>query len=122
VPIRLYFRTRVGLETPDATVSIAPFLYEMIGARAACLKQAGITMNVNVLRSESTGSIHIKSRIRASRRRSASTFCRPRTIAPACWPPSQGAGADGDVAAERGHGEEIAPGAHLQKDDELLDW
>ena len=31
VPIRMYFRTRPGLETPDATVSIAPFIYEMIG-------------------------------------------------------------------------------------------
>ncbi len=31
VPIRIYFRTREGLETPDATISILPFLYEMAG-------------------------------------------------------------------------------------------
>ena len=57
VPIRLYFRTRPGLETPDATVSIAPFLYEMIDRQRRVSKRfKGITMNVNVLRSESTGS------------------------------------------------------------------
>ena len=61
VPIRMYFRTRPGLETPDATVSIAPFLYEMIGRERRVSRRKGITMNVNVLRSESTGSIHITS-------------------------------------------------------------
>ena len=35
VPIRIYLRTRRGLDTPDATVSIAPFLYEMIGVSGA---------------------------------------------------------------------------------------
>jgi choline dehydrogenase len=54
VPIRMYFRTRVGAETPDATVSIAPFLYEMVGHERRVSKKKGITMNVNVLRSEST--------------------------------------------------------------------
>ena len=42
-------------------MSIAPFLYEMIGRERRVARKAGITMNVNVLRSESTGSIHIKS-------------------------------------------------------------
>src|SRR5262249_26245659 len=31
VPIRMYFRTRPGLETPDATISVLPFLYERVG-------------------------------------------------------------------------------------------
>jgi len=44
VPSAFYFRTRVGLETPDATVSIAPFLYEMIGREARVSSKAGITM------------------------------------------------------------------------------
>ena len=61
VPIRMYFRTRPGLETPDATISIAPFLYERVGHERRISARRGITMNVNVLRSESTGSIHIKS-------------------------------------------------------------
>ena len=61
VPIRMYFRTREGLETPDATISILPFLYEMVGRQRRVAKRQGITMNANVLRSESTGSIHIRS-------------------------------------------------------------
>ena len=61
VPVRIYFRTREGLETPDATISILPFLYEMVGRQRRVAKRQGITMNANVLRSESTGSIHIKS-------------------------------------------------------------
>jgi choline dehydrogenase len=50
-----------GLETPDATISILPFLYEMVGRQRRVAKRQGITMNANVLRSESTGSIHIRS-------------------------------------------------------------
>ena len=61
VPIRMYFRTRPGLETPDATISIAPFLYERVGHERRISARRGITMNVNVLRSESLGSIHVKS-------------------------------------------------------------
>jgi len=62
VPLRLYFKTREGLETPDATISIMPFIYEMIGReRKVSPNVKGITMNLNVLRSESIGSIHIKS-------------------------------------------------------------
>ena len=61
VPIRMYFRTREGLEAPDATISVLPFLYEMVNRERRIAKRRGITMNVNVLRSESTGSIHIKS-------------------------------------------------------------
>ncbi len=57
----MYFRTREGLETPDATISILPFLYEMVGRQRRVAKRQGITMNANVLRSESTGSVHIKS-------------------------------------------------------------
>src|SRR5258708_15898239 len=39
VPIRMYFRTRVGAETPDATVSIAPFLYEIVGGERRVSKK-----------------------------------------------------------------------------------
>src|ERR1700753_2886706 len=62
VPVRLYFRTREGLESPDAVISIAPFLYEMVNRERRIAQRPGITMNVNVLRSESTGSIHVKSK------------------------------------------------------------
>src|SRR6185312_7065878 len=123
VPVRMYFRTREGLETPDAVISIAPFLYEMVKRERRIARRQGITMNVNVLRSESTGSIHIKSAdpevppairfnflstehdragivavIRKGRELMATSPLREIT------------------------GEEIAPGARLQSDEELIDW
>jgi choline dehydrogenase len=123
VPVRLYFRTRVGLETPDATISIAPFLYEMVGRERRIARRAGITMNVNVLRSESTGSIHIKSADPAEPpairfnflsvehdRRGVLAVIRKGRELMATSP------------LKEVTGEEIAPGAHLQGDDEILDW
>jgi choline dehydrogenase len=123
VPIRLYFRTRPGLETPDATVSIAPFLYERVGQERRVSKRRGITMNINVLRSESIGSIHIKSADPAEPPAIRFNFLSARHDR------------DGLLAAilkgrelmatsplKEITGEEIAPGAEVQTDDELLDW
>jgi choline dehydrogenase len=123
VPIRMYFRTRPGLETPDATISILPFLTERIGGERRVARQRGITMNTNVLRSESIGSIHIKS--------------NDPVEAPAIHFNFLSAQADRDgvlACIRKGRelmaasplkemtGEEIAPGAHLQTDQELLEW
>jgi choline dehydrogenase len=123
VPIRMYFRTRPGLETPDATISILPFLYEMVGRQRRVAKRRGITMNVNVLRSESTGSVHVKSADPAEPPAIRFNFLSAR------------ADRDGLLAAIRKGrelmatpplkemtGEEIAPGAHLKTDDEILEW
>jgi len=123
VPIRLYFRTRVGLETPDATISIAPFLYEMVGHERRVSKRKGITMNVNVLRSESTGSIHIKSSDPAEPPAIRFNFLsteHDRTGVLAAV--RKGRELMATSPLKEVTGEEIAPGAHLQKDDELLDW
>jgi choline dehydrogenase len=123
VPIRMYFRTRPGLESPDATVSILPFIYERVGHERRISRQRGITMNINVLRSESTGSIHIKSADPAEPPAIRFNFLSTRHDR------------DGLLAAVRKGrelmatsplkeitGEELAPGAHVQTDDELLDW
>jgi choline dehydrogenase len=123
VPLRMYFKTREGLETPDATISILPFLYEMVGRQRRIAKRAGITMNVNVLRSESIGDIHIKSADPAEPPAIRFNFL------------SSQHDRDGLLAAMRKGrelmatspvkemtGEEIAPGAHLQTDAELLEW
>ncbi len=123
VPIRLYFRTRVGLDSPDATISIAPFLYEMVGKERRVSAQKGITMNVNVLRSESTGSVHIKSADPAEPPAIRFNFL------------STDHDRDGIVKVLRKGrelmatsplkeitGKEIAPGAHLQSDADLLEW
>jgi choline dehydrogenase len=123
VPIRMYFRTRVGLDSPDATVSIAPFLYEMVGHERRVSKKRGITMNVNVLRSESTGSIHIKSSNPAEppaiRFNFLSTEHDRAGVLAAI---RKGRELMATSPMKEVTGEEIAPGAHLQKDDELLEW
>ncbi len=123
VPIRMYFRTRPGSETPDATVSIAPFLYEMVGHERRVSKKRGITMNVNVLRSESTGSIHIKSSNPAEppaiRFNFLSTEHDRSGVLAAI---RKGRELMATSPMKEVTGEEIAPGVHLQKDDELLDW
>jgi choline dehydrogenase len=124
VPIRMYFRTRPGAETPDATISVLPFLYEMVGReRRIHRTKRGITMNINVLRSESIGSIHARSANPADPPAIRFNFL------------SAQADRDGLLAAIRKArelmstsplkeitGEEIAPGAHLQTDEEILGW
>ena len=123
VPLRMYFRTREGLETPDATVSILPFLYEMVGRERRIARRPGITMNINVLRSESIGSIHATSADPAAPPAIRFNFL------------STAHDRDGLLAAIRKGrelmatspvaeitGEEIAPGAHVQSDEELLEW
>jgi choline dehydrogenase-like flavoprotein len=123
VPIRMYFRTRPGLESPDATISILPFLYERVGHERRIAKRRGITMNINVLRSESIGSIHAKSADPADPPAIRFNFLSAKHDR------------DGLLAAIRKGrelmatsplkeitGEEIAPGAELKTDDELLEW
>jgi choline dehydrogenase len=123
VPIRIYFRTREGLETPDATISILPFLYEMIGRQRTVSKRQGITMNANVLRSESTGSIHIKSADPAAPPAIRFNFLstehdRAGIVAVI----RKGRELMAMSPLKEVTGEEIAPGVKLQRDDELLDW
>jgi len=123
VPIRMYFRSRPGLETPDCTVSIAPFLYEMVGRQRRVSRRKGITMNVNVLRSESTGSIHIKSTDPADppaiRFNFLSTEHDRAGVLAAI---RKGRELMATSPLKEVTGEEIAPGAQLKTDDELLDW
>ena len=105
VPIRLYFRTRVGLETPDATVSIAPFLYEMVGPRAARLEEGGHHHEREraALRKHRLDPHQVGGSRRAAGDPLQFPVGRARSHRRAGRHP-QGAGADGGVAAERGHG------------------
>ena len=123
VPIRLYFRTRVGLDSPDATISIAPFLYEMVGKERRVSAQKGITMNVNVLRSESTGSVHIKSADPAEPPAIRFNFLsaeHDRTGIVNVL--RKGRELMATSPLKEVTGQEIAPGAHLQSDADLLEW
>ena len=123
VPIRMYFRTRPGLEAPDATISVLPFLYEMVKRERRISRTRGITMNINVLRSESVGSVHITSVDSAVPPAIRFNFL------------SSQHDRDGLLAAIRKGralmaasplkeitGEEIAPGKHVQTEAELLEW
>jgi choline dehydrogenase len=122
-PIRMYFKTREGLESPDAAIAMTPFLYESEDGHLKISKKRGVTLNINVLRSESIGSIHIQSK-------------NPET------PPairfnfmSSVYDKEGTVAAIRkarelfstsplaeAVGEEIAPGKQCQTDEDLITW
>ena len=103
-PIRAYVRTRAGLDAPDAATS-------------------GVTAITNILRSESTGSIHV-------------TSSRPDTP-PAIRFNFLSAALDREVTLEAMRitrrimtapamadiaTDEIAPGVNIDADDELLDW
>ena len=119
-PIRCYVRTREGLETPDAGFSVLPFL---VGPNRTVAPERGVTLSVHVLRSDSTGSIHVKSADAKAPPAIRFNFLsaetdRIGTIA-AMRKARQLMGAE---ALKNVLGEEIAPGPKYRKDDELLDW
>ena len=119
-PVRAYVRTRPGLDAPDAAISWIPFLSD---PNFRLAKQSGVTAIMNILRSESTGSIHVTSKA-------------PR-MPPAVRFNFMTAQLDRDVTLEAMritrrimtapamHGiatDEMTPGVNIQSDDELLDW
>ena len=123
-PIRMYFKTREGLESPDAAMAMTPFLYELDKAgHLKIAKQRGVTLITNVLRSESTGSIHIKSAnafeppainfnfmsTDYDRRGTVAAIRKARELF--ATPPLA------DVV-----GKELGPGPHVQSDEDLLQW
>src|ERR1019366_2842122 len=119
-PIRAYIRTRAGLDAPDAAISWIPFLAD---PNFKLTKNSGITAITNILRSESTGSIHVTSK-------------EPHTQ-PAVRFNFMTAQLDREVTLEAMRitrrimtapamraiaTDEIAPGINVQSEDELLDW
>lgn len=123
-PIRMYFKTREGLESPDAAVAITPFLYDAApDGSLRIAKQTGVTAIANVLRSESIGDIHIKS---------ANPADPPAIRFNFMTSPYD---KEGTVAAVRKARElfstgpladvvsaELAPGPAIQSDAEIIDW
>ena len=120
VPIRTYFKTREGLETPDATASCLPFWVE---DRKKISAQPGLTLNVNVLRSDSRGSIHIGSSEPRTQPKIKFNFLSSELdrmgLLAAMRKGREWMGSEPlkDVISE-----EFTPGNDLQKDDELLEW
>jgi choline dehydrogenase len=119
-PIRAYVRTRRGLDAPDASISWIPFLSD---PNFRLAKQSGVTAIMGILRTESTGSIHVTSKsphappavrfnfLSAQLDRDVTLEAMRMTRRIMTAPPMQGIATD-----------EIAPGVNLQADDELLDW
>ena len=119
-PIRAYVRTRAGLDAPDAAISWIPFL---AAPNFKLSKQSGVTAIMNILRSESTGSIHVSSKaartqpavrfnfLSAQLDREVTLEAMRMTRRIMTAPAMKGIATD-----------EIAPGVNIQSDDELLDW
>jgi choline dehydrogenase len=119
-PIRAYVRTRAGLDAPDAAISWIPFL---AAPNFKLAKNSGVTAIMNILRSESTGSIHVSSKapnappairfnfLSAQLDREVTLEAMRITRRIMTAPAMQGIATD-----------EIAPGVNIQADDELLDW
>jgi choline dehydrogenase len=119
-PIRAYVRTLAGLDAPDAAISWILFL---VDENFQLAKDSGVTAIMNILRSESTGSIHVSSKApnmppkvrfnfpsaQLDREVTLEAMRITRRIMTA--PAMQGIATD-----------EIAPGMNVQTDDELLDW
>ncbi len=119
-PIRAYVRTRAGLDAPDAAISWIPFLAT---SDFKISKQSGVTAIMNILRSESTGSIHVSSKsankqpairfnfLSAQLDRDVTLEAMRITRRIMTAPAMQGIATD-----------EIAPGINIASDDELLAW
>jgi choline dehydrogenase len=119
-PIRAYIRTRGGLDAPDAAISWVPFFMTNDFQLA---KNSGVTAIMNILRSESTGSIHVTSNsankppavrfnfLTAQLDRDVTLEAMRITRRIMTAAPMR------DIATD-----EIAPGVNIQSDDELLDW
>jgi choline dehydrogenase len=119
-PIRAYVRTRAGLDAPDAAITWIPFLAD---TNFKLAKNSGITAIMNILRSESTGSIHVASKapntppairfnfMTAQLDREVTLEAMRITRRIMAASPMR------DIATD-----ELTPGVNIQADDELLDW
>ena len=119
-PIRAYVRTRAGLDAPDAAISWIPFLST---PNFKLAKGSGVTAIMNILRSESTGSIHVSSKSPKQQPAVRFNFMSARLDQEVTLEAMRitrrimTAPAMRDIATD-----EIAPGVNIQADDELLDW
>jgi len=119
-PIRAYVRTRPGLDAPDAAISWIPFLatpdYKIS-------RQSGVTGIMNILRSESTGSIHITSATARQPPAVRFNFLSAQLDREVTIESMRIARRIMTAPALKGIvTDEISPGVNIQSDDEMLDW
>jgi choline dehydrogenase len=119
-PIRAYVRTRTGLDAPDAAISWIPFL---VGENMQLAKTSGITAIMNILRSESTGSIHVSSKAPNTPPAIRFNFLTAQLDREVTLEAMRITRRIMTASAMRGIAtDEIAPGVNIESDDELLDW
>jgi choline dehydrogenase len=119
-PLRAFFKTREGLESPDAMLAMQPFL---VTADLKLAREAGMTIITHQLRPESKGSVHIMSADAGKPPAIRFNFLSER-LDRECLLASmrlvrQLVGAP--VLAWLG-AEELAPGAKVHSDQELIDF
>lgn len=119
-PIRAYVRTREGLDAPDAAISWIPFL---ANESFKLHEDSGITAIMHILRSESTGHIHIASgdahRPPAIQFNFLSAELDREVLLKAMRMTRRimNTAPMDNIAAD-----EIAPGINAESDEELLEW
>ena len=119
-PIRAYVRTRNGLDAPDAAISWIPFLST---PNFKLAKGSGITAIVNILRSESTGSIHVSSASPNQAPQIRFNFMTARLDQEVTVEAMRITRRIMTAPAMRGLAtDEMTPGVNIQADDEMLDW
>jgi len=121
--IRIYLKSREGLESPDLQISSSPLIAEKVGRERKISKTRGITFNVHVLRTESRGSVHIKSSDPTAPPAINYNFLSTeydREILLIALRKTRELMAASPMAEAAG--EELAPGIDKQSDEELLDW
>ena len=119
-PIRAFVRTREGLDAPNATIVWTPFL---MGPKLTLDKISGVSAAAHILRSESTGSVHIVSAnekqppaiqfnfLSAQLDRDVTLEVTRLTRDIMKAPPLH------DIVRD-----ELAPGVDISSDQEVLDW
>src|SRR5262249_46488247 len=119
-PIRAYVRTRAGLDAPDAAISWIPFLSD---PNFKLAKQSGITAITNILRSESTGSIHVTSKSPNTPPAVRVNFLSPQLDREVTLEAMRMTRRIMNASPMKAIAtDEIAPGVNVESDDELLDW
>jgi choline dehydrogenase len=119
-PLRAFFKTREGLDSPDAMFTMQPFL---MTSALKLAKEAGMTIITHQLRPESKGSIHVTSAHASKPPAIRFNFLAERTDRDcllACMRLVRSL-----VAAEPLRwldAEEFAPGPMAKSDEELLDF
>ena len=119
-PMRAYVKSREGLASPDLGISVNPFL---IKSGVSLDKKSGFTMAVHSLRPESRGSVHIVSPSSVAPPKIQYNFLSNRidqdTLLAGMRIVRQWINSP---AMKNIRGEELAPGADINNDNDLLEW